>query len=916
MFNTNKLAIVVLAIAIALACVVGGLVFWGTAPSHDTFTITYETDGGTLGEGTPTNFTPGDVLTIPPAQKDGSVFDGWYLDPNYDTQFKGNTKGLRGSITLYAKWTPDLTGHEIVLTKSGSYNTGSSNYTITGQLVLTYLYFNAEKGAYYMSVTDTTVTTDVFGRSSTDTDTYKTWETYENNLDKVGTETLSTIHGDVVCDVYSQSDLTSSQKQWIGQDDGVLYKALTYKKSLNFLYQTTRQVNYTCTSDTILHLEPTIKVNVVADTGVTVTGQEGLFYEGQTVTLVATLGDGEEFRGWFKNGEVVSTDTTYSFIVTKDVSLEAKVKQWFDVTYELYGGTANGDLPGKYSPGADLILPTAQLEGMIFAGWYLDSDYEQQFTGDTESLYGNITLYAGWAENLSGHSLTMSKSGYTNRGFNSYTMTGQLTYTYLYYNVDKGSYYIRNEDSTTYTYKYLGTSYSESSSDLYWSSEIEGTFQKLGTETISVVVDGKTQQIECEVTRLTYPDGGTETKWSSGWITYKVVYHYSSSGLFMTNETEITYTYMYDTFVEIESDCVIDVYCGKGISVSGLKDMYQLGETADLTVTTDKGTEFDGWFDSNFNLLSKDREYKLIVGGSQTMFATNTESTDIVLDSDVPIDMDGTFGMNDADYVIINMDTKATDTFDGEVYVFNNGGKYRVLAKDEDSSRYFDIVVYGAIERTFEWKYEKRTYTITMDINYEDLLYARDLYSPDDRWTDTEAHDRSFVTLSYEDPIMKPYMADLVDKLIEEYRNVYTTTKVSEITFLGYILAFTQYIEYQSDEEYMGLEEYWKFPLETLYDQGGDCEDTSILFCAIAHQCREPLGLSYRTAIELLPGHMTGAIKLSGYSYKYTTNPDGYIYCETTTTDYEIGEIPSEMYSYFTQSYYYWSGYSSCIEVA
>jgi len=138
-------------------------------------------------------------------------------------------------------------------------------------------------------------------------------------------------------------------------------------------------------------------------------------------------------------------------------------------------------------------------------------------------------------------------------------------------------------------------------------------------------------------------------------------------------------------------------------------------------------------------------------------------------------------------------------------------------------------------------------------------------------------------------------MEELVDKMLAALKEKHPS--ITEDMLLNYILRFTQLIEYQSDEEYMGYTEYWKFPLETLYDQGGDCEDTSILFCAIAHQCREKVNMNYKTAVLLLPSHMAGAIKLTG--------SNTWSYCETTSTSYEVGDIPSEMKGYTTDQRYY-----------
>lgn len=47
------------------------------------------------------------------------------------------------------------------------------------------------------------------------------------------------------------------------------------------------------------------------------------------------------------------------------------------------------------------------------------------------------------------------------------------------------------------------------------------------------------------------------------------------------------------------------------------------------------------------------------------------------------------------------------------------------------------------------------------------------------------------------------------------------------------LLALVQSIPYKGDEETTGYQDYWRFPVETLYDGAGDCDDKAVLLCAI-----------------------------------------------------------------------------------
>lgn len=111
-----------------------------------------------------------------------------------------------------------------------------------------------------------------------------------------------------------------------------------------------------------------------------------------------------------------------------------------------------------------------------------------------------------------------------------------------------------------------------------------------------------------------------------------------------------------------------------------------------------------------------------------------------------------------------------------------------------------------------------------------------------------------------------------------------------DIDTIYLIITFVQSLNYMSDYETTGYDEYPKYPLETLYDKGGDCEDMSILLASLLTE------LGYGTALICFDDHMGVGIKgsddLPGYYFeKYGTR---YYYIETTSPGWSIGEIPDE----------------------
>ena len=110
-----------------------------------------------------------------------------------------------------------------------------------------------------------------------------------------------------------------------------------------------------------------------------------------------------------------------------------------------------------------------------------------------------------------------------------------------------------------------------------------------------------------------------------------------------------------------------------------------------------------------------------------------------------------------------------------------------------------------------------------------------------------------------------------------------------------FVLAFTQdIVKYEHDAEYYPNAirggEYPKYPVETLAEETGDCEDSAILAAALLKS------MGYDSALIYLPGHcalgIAGVDGMPGTSVKL--NNVSYYYCETTATGWEIGKLPSD----------------------
>lgn len=133
----------------------------------------------------------------------------------------------------------------------------------------------------------------------------------------------------------------------------------------------------------------------------------------------------------------------------------------------------------------------------------------------------------------------------------------------------------------------------------------------------------------------------------------------------------------------------------------------------------------------------------------------------------------------------------------------------------------------------------------------------------------------------------------IVAEIVKAIRNNVKNNAHSDAATAREIAKFVQdTIEYQYDLDTTGVEEYPRYPIETLYEQQGDCEDTSILMAALLKE------LGYEVGFLHLPGHLAVVLRTAGdYSGGDYYEIDGrrYLYIESTGSGWNIGDIPENV---------------------
>ena len=268
-------------------------------------------------------------------------------------------------------------------------------------------------------------------------------------------------------------------------------------------------------------------------------------------------------------------------------------------------------------------------------------------------------------------------------------------------------------------------------------------------------------------------------------------------------------------------------------------------------------------------------DYSLI---GLTMLVTNNGATplypyivEVTMDSETVSGyvLPCTVSMGDSEYIecfVYKEETPVDEVFsvvlkDSNDAVLGNGSFSIILNDDIDT-------------KEFKWAYKGRNRLLSMP--YPEFLF--------DYYIDIERSLHEDYGLYVFDMFDDDYLDLVADRLMS---SSYVTKDIDRVNFAA---SFVQNLDYKFDSETNDSLEYPRYPLETLFNDGGggDCEDLSILAASILYR------LGYDVALFRLPKHMAVGVsldeELSGYDY-YT---EDYYFLETTAKGAVCGYIPDE----------------------
>ncbi|MGN1097875.1 MAG: transglutaminase domain-containing protein [Clostridia bacterium] len=179
-------------------------------------------------------------------------------------------------------------------------------------------------------------------------------------------------------------------------------------------------------------------------------------------------------------------------------------------------------------------------------------------------------------------------------------------------------------------------------------------------------------------------------------------------------------------------------------------------------------------------------------------------------------------------------------------------------------------------EVRYYWSANGQNWSCTLNIPVSDY----DLYAAVPR----ERYGRYNYAAYASDSGNLPY----IKALSNGFTNISAEYSMTESERLNMVISFVQSFEYAEDRSAKGVDEYVNFPIETLFEKKGDCEDTAILLACILRE------MGYDAVLLRFPGHIAVGLKC-GFSLKgtyYMYNNSRYYYIETTGPDWEIGTVP------------------------
>ena len=481
----------------------------------------------------------------------------------------------------------------------------------------------------------------------------------------------------------------------------------------------------------------------------------GGYNGGATCTLMATANEGYTFVNWTENGNMVSTNPTYSFTVTVDRNLVANFVQTFPVITAIANPTEGGTImgAGTYESGVTCTLTATPNEGYTFVNWTENGDVVSTENPYTFTVTGSRDLVANFATS-GGVSYEFVELGLPSgllwatcnvgadspEDYGDYFAWGETqpksvynwdTYIYGYfYDFETGYLTKYNTNSNYGSVDNLTTLLPEDDAATAnwgadWRMPTKEEWEELNNNTVCTwtVRNGVNGWLfsSSNGNSLFLPANGI--RWGSELYDVGNMGSYWTSSLYSNQPNYAWYFYSYPSynitdinqrdrgkavravrFAQELSHINATANPAEGGTVTG-SGAYEEGSICTLTATANEGYSFINWTE-NGNQVSTDPIYSFTVTGNRTLVANFMDENLCVI----------TFDLYDS----------WGDGWTGNwlVVTDDNGGSYQLTMEDGSSSTQ-TLMFYNGSHVTLTWINGQYTYECSFTVSYSngDIIY-------------------------------------------------------------------------------------------------------------------------------------------------------------------------------------------------
>lgn len=101
-----------------------------------------------------------------------------------------------------------------------------------------------------------------------------------------------------------------------------------------------------------------------------------------------------------------------------------------------------------------------------------------------------------------------------------------------------------------------------------------------------------------------------------------------------------------------------------------------------------------------------------------------------------------------------------------------------------------------------------------------------------------------------------------------------------------FVARFVQHLEYTPDQVSTDYDNYPRYPIETLVDETGDCEDSSLLLATLLY------GMGFQVGLLEFDSHLGVGVVIEEMRGNIEFDGTDYAYIEATDSGWEPGEVP------------------------